>query len=99
MRCWRSVRSPTATNSVASAGVDVDGGYVPVDNQMRSNVSHIYAAGDLSGRLPLSSVATMQGRKIAEHAMKYSHTAIERSTTTKRRVRSSPSLRSPMWAG
>lgn len=61
---------------LASAGVDVDGGYVPVDNQMRSNVSHIYAAGDLSGRLPLSSVATMQGRKIAEHAMgKYSHTA------------------------
>ena len=36
---------------------------------MQSNVPHIYAAGDLSGRLPLSSVATMQGRKIAEHAM------------------------------
>jgi dihydrolipoamide dehydrogenase len=32
-------------------------------------VPHIYAAGDLSGKLPLSSVATMQGRKIAEHAM------------------------------
>ncbi|MGI9613614.1 MAG: NADPH:quinone reductase, partial [Acidimicrobiales bacterium] len=30
---------------------------------------HIYAAGDLSGRLPLSSVASTQGRKIAEHAM------------------------------
>ena len=35
----------------------------------RSNVPHIYAAGDLSGKLPLSSVASMQGRKIAEHAM------------------------------
>jgi len=32
-------------------------------------VPHIYAAGDLSGKLPLSSVAAMQGRKIAEHAM------------------------------
>jgi len=32
-------------------------------------VPHIYAAGDLSGKLPLSSVATMQGRKIAEHAL------------------------------
>ena len=34
-----------------------------------SNVPHIYAAGDLSGKLPLSSVAAMQGRKIAEHVM------------------------------
>jgi dihydrolipoamide dehydrogenase len=32
-------------------------------------VPHIYAAGDLSGKLPLSSVASMQGRKIAEHVM------------------------------
>ena len=30
---------------------------------------HIYAAGDLSGKLPLSSVAAMQGRRIAEHVM------------------------------
>ena len=56
------------------AGIELDHGYVPVDDQMRSNLSHVYAAGDLSGRLPLSSVATMQGRKIAEHAMGvYSH--------------------------
>jgi dihydrolipoamide dehydrogenase len=34
-----------------------------------TNVPHIYAAGDLSGRLPLSSVASMQGRKVAEHVM------------------------------
>ena len=53
-----------------SAGVEVDEwGYVIVDHNLRSSVPHIYAAGDLSGRLPLSSVAAMQGRKIAEHAM------------------------------
>jgi len=52
-----------------NAGVESDRGYVPVDVHLRSNVPHIYAAGDISGRLPLSSVATMQGRKIAEHAM------------------------------
>ncbi len=52
-----------------TAGVESDRGYVPVDVHLRSNVPHIYAAGDLSGRLPLSSVASMQGRKIAEHAM------------------------------
>ena len=53
-----------------SAGVEVDaGGYIRVNHNCLSNVSHIYAAGDVSGKLPLSSVAAMQGRKIAEHLM------------------------------
>jgi len=53
-----------------TAGVAVDpGGYVPIDENCLTNVPHIYAAGDLSGKLPLSSVASMQGRKIAEHVM------------------------------
>lgn len=50
-------------------GVETDGGYVVVDHNCKSSVPHIYAAGDLSGKLPLSSVASMQGRKIAEHAL------------------------------
>ncbi len=53
-----------------SAGVQVDErGYVPGNRHCQTNVAHIYSAGDLSGRLPLSSVAAMQGRKIAEHVM------------------------------
>ncbi|HEX5095949.1 MAG TPA: FAD-dependent oxidoreductase [Acidimicrobiia bacterium] len=53
-----------------AAGVDVnEGGFVPGNRHCQTNVSHIYSAGDLSGRLPLSSVAAMQGRKIAEHVM------------------------------
>ncbi len=53
-----------------AAGVTVDAaGFVPVDQDCATSVGHIYAAGDLSGRLPLSSVAAMQGRKIAEHVM------------------------------
>ncbi len=52
------------------AGVEVDqGGYVPINHHGQTNVPHIYAAGDLSGKLPLSSVAAMQGRKIAEHVV------------------------------
>jgi len=51
------------------AGVETDHGYVVVDHNCRSSQPHIYAAGDLSGKLPLSSVASMQGRKIAEHAL------------------------------
>jgi dihydrolipoamide dehydrogenase len=52
-----------------AAGVELDGGYVPINHHCQSNVPHIYAAGDVSGKLPLSSVAAMQGRKIAEHVM------------------------------
>ncbi len=53
-----------------SAGVELDDGWVrTLDHHMRTNVQHIYLAGDVSGKLPLSSVATMQGRKIAEHVM------------------------------
>ncbi|MGI9606988.1 MAG: dihydrolipoyl dehydrogenase family protein [Acidimicrobiales bacterium] len=52
-----------------AAGVESESGFVPINDHAQSNVPHIYAAGDLSGKLPLSSVATMQGRKIAEHMM------------------------------
>jgi dihydrolipoamide dehydrogenase len=53
-----------------SAGVTVNGrSHVPVNHHCQTNVAHIYAAGDLSGRLPLASVAAVQGHSAAEHAM------------------------------
>jgi len=61
-----------------AAGVEVDpSGYVPINHHCVTNVPHIYAAGDVSGKLPLSSVAAMQGRKIAEHVMGL-HTRVHR---------------------
>ncbi len=77
----RSVRSTHAVLAIGSipntedvgldaAGVEVDQwGYVGINNHCVTNVAHIYAAGDISGKLPLSSVASMQGRKVAEHLM------------------------------
>lgn len=60
----------TENLGLEDAGVEVDGhGYVPIDRHCRTNVEHVYAAGDVSGKLPLSSVAAIQGRKIAEHVM------------------------------
>ncbi|MFO7589444.1 MAG: FAD-dependent oxidoreductase [Acidimicrobiia bacterium] len=51
-------------------GIEVDAnGYVAVNHNCLSTLSHVYAIGDISGKLPLSSVAAMQGRKIAEHLM------------------------------
>jgi dihydrolipoamide dehydrogenase len=83
VRCddGRAVRSSHAVLAIGSipntsgigleeAGVEVDaGGYVPITHHCVTNVKHIYAAGDISGKLPLSSVASIQGRKIAEHVM------------------------------
>jgi NAD(P)H dehydrogenase (quinone) len=61
-----------------SAGVEVDKwGYITVNHHCQTNVAHIYAAGDVSGKLPLSSVAAMQGRKVAEHIMGL-HTLVHR---------------------
>lgn len=52
-----------------SIGVNVSDGYVSVDEFQRTSVPHIYAAGDVTGQMPLVSVASMQGRKIARHAL------------------------------
>ncbi len=52
-----------------AADVQTDGGYIPINQHCVTNVPSIYAAGDVSGKLPLSSVASMQGRKVAEHVM------------------------------
>jgi pyruvate/2-oxoglutarate dehydrogenase complex dihydrolipoamide dehydrogenase (E3) component len=83
VRCddGRSVTSTHAVLAIGSipntedigldaAGVQVnDWGYVDINQHCVTNVPHIYAAGDISGKLPLSSVASMQGRKVAEHIM------------------------------
>lgn len=50
-------------------GVKTSNGFIEVDEFQRTSVPHIYAAGDVTGQMLLSSVATAQGRKIAWHAL------------------------------
>jgi dihydrolipoamide dehydrogenase len=83
VRCndGRSVRATHAVLAIGSvpntdqlgleaAGVETDEwGYIPINHHCVTNRPHIYAAGDVSGKLPLASVASMQGRKVAEHVM------------------------------
>ncbi len=55
---------------LSTAGIAADDqGYIPINHNCITSLPHVYAAGDVSGKLPLSSVAAMQGRKIAEHLM------------------------------
>jgi NAD(P)H dehydrogenase (quinone) len=67
---------------LAEAGVETDHGYIGVDAYQRSSAPHIYAAGDCTGQMPLSSVASMQGRKIARHAMGLPVTPIDYQKVT-----------------
>ncbi len=52
-----------------AAGVKVDErGFIPVDNQMRTNVPHIFAIGDVVGQPMLAHKATHEGKVAAEVA-------------------------------
>lgn len=49
------------------AGVTVEArGFIPVDNQLRTNVPHIFAIGDVIGNPMLAHKATAEGRLAAE---------------------------------
>jgi NAD(P)H dehydrogenase (quinone) len=53
-----------------TAGIATDpSGYIEINRHCQTSVPHIFAAGDVSGKLPLSSVAFMQGRKVAEYVV------------------------------
>ncbi len=50
-----------------AAGVTVnERGFIPVDKQMRTNVAHIYAIGDIVGEPMLAHKATHEGKLAAE---------------------------------
>ena len=52
-----------------AAGVQVDDrGYIPTDKQMRTNVPHIFAIGDIAGPPMLAHKATHEGHVAAEVA-------------------------------
>ena len=61
-------RAPNGrTIGAEAAGVAIDArGYIPVDRQMRSNVPHICAIGDVAGAPMLAHKATHEGKVAAE---------------------------------
>lgn len=61
-----------------AAGVKTEGGYVVVDDHLRSTAPHIFAAGDITGRMMLVQSAGYEARVAAENAVlgpvrKYEH--------------------------
>ncbi|MDE0169375.1 MAG: FAD-dependent oxidoreductase [bacterium] len=61
------------------AEVETEGGFIVVDQYQRTSVPHIYAAGDVTGQMLLSSVANQQGRNLARHATGHPGKAIDYS--------------------
>lgn len=57
------------TLNLAAANVHHERGYVPVDEYLRSSVPHIFAAGDINGRMMLVQSAGYEARIAAENAV------------------------------
>ena len=51
-----------------AANVRTERGYVPVDDALRTSAPHVFAAGDLTGRMMLVQSATYEGALAAENA-------------------------------
>ena len=75
-------RRPNGKNIGAeNAGITVnDRGWIPVDGQMRTNVPHIFAIGDIVGEPMLAHKATHEGKLAAEVIAGMSHHAWEART-------------------
>jgi glutathione reductase (NADPH) len=65
---WAIGRAANALNlNLDAAGVAYDAsGFVPVDDRQRTNVEHISAIGDVTGRAALTPVAIAAGRRLAD---------------------------------
>ena len=57
-----SVRPNTENIGLEAVGVQLDRGWITVDDRMATNVPGIYAIGDVTGKLPLAHVAMAHGR-------------------------------------
>ena len=65
---WAVGRGPhTAGMGLDAAGIATDpSGFIPVDDYQRTNVEHISAIGDVTGRPALTPVAIAAGRRLAD---------------------------------
>ncbi len=65
---WAVGRTPaTAGLGLEAAGVATDaGGFVTTDRFQQTNVSGVFAVGDVTGREPLTPVAVAAGRRLAD---------------------------------
>ena len=67
--------------NLGAAGVEVERNYVKVDSYLRTTTPHVYAAGDITGRMMLVQSASYEARVAVENALlgdqrAYEHTIV-----------------------
>ena len=67
--------------NLEAAGVEAERGYVRVDDALRTSAPHVFAAGDITGRMMLVQSATYEGNLAAEQTVlggehSYRHTIV-----------------------
>ncbi len=62
-------RPVTEGLGLEEAGVEMEKGFVRIDEHCRTSVETVYAIGDITGKLQLAHVASEQGVVAAEHIM------------------------------
>ncbi|MBV6425064.1 MAG: Glutathione amide reductase [Steroidobacteraceae bacterium] len=65
---WAAGREPAVDDlGLALAGVELDAtGFVKVDAWQQTSAAHVFAIGDVTGRLPLTPVAIAAGRRLSD---------------------------------
>ncbi|MCC5889944.1 MAG: glutathione-disulfide reductase [Alkalibacterium sp.] len=68
MVLWATGRTPNTSGlNLEAAGVSLyPGGYIEIDKYQNTTGQHIYAVGDVTGRVELTPVAIAAGRRLAE---------------------------------
>lgn len=62
-------RHPVLPEGAEAIGLQLERGHIVVDNALRSNLPHIYACGDVNGRVPLFHAAVGQSLVAARNIM------------------------------
>jgi pyruvate/2-oxoglutarate dehydrogenase complex dihydrolipoamide dehydrogenase (E3) component len=52
-----------------AAGIRTEGGYIKVDDRLRTSAANVWAAGDVNGHMKLVQTAEAEARLAAEHAV------------------------------
>ena len=65
---WAVGRRPNTNNlGLENTGITVnDNGTIPVDDEERTNIEHVFALGDIIGKAPLTPVAIAAGRRMGD---------------------------------
>ncbi|WP_099191230.1 dihydrolipoyl dehydrogenase family protein [Tepidibacter mesophilus] len=61
------LRKPNTPDGTCEVGVITEGGYIKVDNNLRTSVDNIYAIGDINGLHGMAHIAIQQGILLADY--------------------------------